>query len=124
MTNDTTKQEAARDDRRTVVGTVISAKMKDTIVVREDRSVLHPLYKKYVRRSTKYYAHDAGNTAGEGDVVEIMQTRPISKTKNWRLVNVVRRGPGAVVHADTDIQAVVGPTAAGAEADTAEEARP
>lgn len=88
MSNDTERRA-----RPTVVGTVISAKMQDTIVVREDRKVKHPLYGKYVKRATKFVAHDAGNTCNEGDVVEIGQTRPLSKTKCWRLLRIVRRGP-------------------------------
>ena len=92
-----------RETRPTVVGTVVSAKMKDTITVREDRSVAHPLYGKYVRKATKYYAHDAGNTAHEGDVVEIAHTRPISKLKNWRLLRIVRRSAGGMVHTDADV---------------------
>ena len=101
-----------RSARTTLVGKVVSSKMKDTIVVRDERKVKHPLYGKYVRRVTKYVAHDAGNTAREGDVVEIMQTRPISKTKRWRLVKVVRRSHGDVAHADVDIAGAVTPVAA------------
>lgn len=96
------QNKPAREHRTTVTGTVVSTKMKDTIVVREERSVRHPLYGKYVRRATKYYAHDAGNTARDGDVVELVQTRPLSKLKNWRLVRIVRRGPGALLHSDSD----------------------
>jgi len=100
------KKEAPRavEGRKTLVGRVVSAKMKDTIVVTEERLVKHALYKKYVRKKSRFVAHDAGNTAKEGDEVEIMQTRPMSKTKNWRLVRVVRRSHGAVVHADVDIE--------------------
>ena len=114
MSGDTTKKDA-RDDRTTVVGKVTSAKMKDTIIVREERFVPHPLYGKYVRKKSRFVAHDAGNTAKEGDEVEIMQTRPLSRTKNWRLVRIVRRSHGAVAHADTDIAEVAGgrATAAG-----------
>lgn len=101
-------QEPARAPRTTVTGTVVSSKMKDTITVSEERSVRHPLYGKYLRRATKYYAHDAGNTAREGDVVEIVQTRPLSKLKNWRLVRIVRRGPGALLHSDSDAGAAPG----------------
>lgn len=97
------KSEPARDGRTVVTGEVVSAKMKDTITVREDRSVRHRLYGKFVRRSTKYYAHDAGNTCREGDMVEIVQTRPISKLKNWRLQRIVRRGDGGIVHTDADV---------------------
>ena len=82
-----------RNTRPTVQGTVVSAKMQNTIVVREDRRVLHPLYKKYIKRSTKYVAHDADNSCVEGDLVEIAHTRPKSKTKCWRLVKVVRAAP-------------------------------
>lgn len=84
---------AARGGRPAVIGTVVSDKMEKTIVVRRDRKVLHPLYKKYVRRSTRYVAHDADNVAHEGDEVEIVETRPLSKTKRWRLVRVVREAP-------------------------------
>lgn len=98
-----TPENAKRDTRQTVVGTVVSTKMKDTITVREERKVKHPLYGKYVRKSTKYHAHDAGNTARDGDVVEIVHTRPISKTKTWRLLRIVRRGAGGLVHTDADV---------------------
>jgi small subunit ribosomal protein S17 len=120
----------ARAPRALVQGTVVSARMRDTIVVREDRSTMHPLYKKYVRRSTRYYAHDAGNTAGEGDVVEIMQSRPLSKLKRWRLVRVLRRGHGAAVHADPELAAgagtadSAGETPAGAARETTPGAAP
>ena len=107
--------EAAKDrsERRTLVGRVVSAKMKDTIVVTEERLVQHALYRKYMRKRTKYVAHDAGNTAHEGDEVEIMQTRPISKTKNWRLVRVVRRSHGGMLHADVDVAPAVAGVKAG-----------
>ncbi len=86
------EQNRSRGQRKTVVGEVVSSKMDKTITVREERLVKHPLYKKYVKRSTKYKAHDEQNTANAGDVVEIARTRPLSKTKNWRLVRVVRGG--------------------------------
>ena len=86
------EQKPARGQRKTVVGEVVSNKMDKTITVREERLVKHPLYKKYVKRSTKYKAHDEQNAAKEGDVVEISRTRPLSKTKTWRLVRVVRGG--------------------------------
>ena len=101
------KKDDKRDERATVTGHVVSAKMKDTIVVVEERLVRHALYGKYMRRKSKFVAHDAGNTAKEGDEVEIMQTRPLSKTKNWRLVRVVRRSHGEVLHADVDVAASV-----------------
>ena len=81
---------------KTVTGTVVSDKMDKTITVREERMVRHPLYGKYVRRSTVYKAHDEANSAEAGDRVEILSTRPISKTKTWRLLRVVRKAHGHV----------------------------
>jgi len=86
------EQNQSRGQRKTIVGEVVSSKMDKTITVREERMVKHPLYKKYVKRSTKYKAHDEQNTAKAGDIVEIARTRPLSKTKNWRFVRVVRAG--------------------------------
>ena len=80
-----------RAKKKTVIGTVISSKMMKTIAVREDRMVKHPLYGKYIRRSSVYKAHDEQNEANEGDRVMIMETRPISKTKRYRLVKVIRK---------------------------------
>lgn len=73
------------------VGTVVSAKQDKTLVVRVDRRTAHPLYKKVVNRSKKYYVHDEDNQGNEGDVVRIRETRPLSKTKRWRLVEIVRK---------------------------------
>jgi small subunit ribosomal protein S17 len=84
-----------RNKRPAVIGTVVSHKMDKTIIVRRDRLVLHPLYKKYMRRSTRLAVHDADNAAYLGDEVEIVQTRPLSKTKRWRLVKVLRSAPRA-----------------------------
>jgi small subunit ribosomal protein S17 len=75
-----------RQERR---GVVVSSAMDKTIVVRVDTVKAHPRYKKVVRRSTKFHAHDAENTAKVGDVVRIVETRPLSKTKNWRLAEVL-----------------------------------
>lgn len=113
-TESSQKPDPARDGRTVVVGVVVSSKMKDTITVREDRSVRHRLYGKFVRRSTKYYAHDAGNTCREGDTVEIVQTRPISKLKNWRLQSIVRRGDGGIAHTDADVTSATTGTLPGA----------
>jgi len=79
--------------RKTVVGLVTSNAMQKTIVVSSETFVQHPKYRKYVRRSTVYKAHDEKNEARVGDTVRIEETRPISKTKRWRLVEIVRRGP-------------------------------
>jgi small subunit ribosomal protein S17 len=76
---------------RTVTGKVISDKMDKSATVMIERLVKHPVYGKYIRRSTKLHIHDAENTCQEGDMVLIEQCRPISKTKSWRLVEVVGR---------------------------------
>ena len=76
---------------RAVMGNVISARMDKSITVLTVRQFKHPLYKKYIRRSTKVHAHDALNDCKEGDTVLIEQCRPISKTKSWRLVEILKR---------------------------------
>ncbi len=73
-------------NRRTLRGIVVSTKMKDTITVAVERYVKHPKYKKYMRRTKKFLVHDAGNTAKEGQVVDIRETRPLSKRKHFELV--------------------------------------
>ena len=82
--------------RRTVrrIGTVTSDRMDKTITVKVERLVKHPLYKKYVTRYTTLHAHDQENVAKTGDVVEIVFTRPLSKTKRWRLDRVLTTAPG------------------------------
>ncbi|MAF65121.1 MAG: 30S ribosomal protein S17 [Planctomycetes bacterium] len=80
-----------RNKRRTLQGTVVSDKMDATITVRAERMIQHPRYLKYVRRHKKYTAHDAGGEACTGDFVEIVETRPISKSKRWRLTSVIRK---------------------------------
>ncbi len=74
---------------RTLTGKVVSDKMEKSIVVLIERRVQHPLYGKSIRRSTKLHAHDENNTAKTGDVVTIKESRPISKTKSWTLVEVI-----------------------------------
>lgn len=76
---------------RTLTGRVVSDKMDKTITVLIERKVPHPVYGKYVRRSTKIHAHDENNECKAGDLVIITQCRPLAKTKAWRLVNVVER---------------------------------
>lgn len=71
---------------RVLRGTVVSTKMKDTITVAVERYVMHPKYKKFMRRTKKFLVHDAGNTATEGMVVDIRETRPLSKRKHFTLV--------------------------------------
>ena len=80
-----------RNSRKTRTGKVVSSKMDKSIVVAVERKVAHPLYKKYFKRTTKFYAHDEQNVAGVGDTVLIMETRPISKLKRWRLVEIVAK---------------------------------
>ncbi len=80
---------AAQASKRTLVGRVISNKMDRTVTVLIERRVRHPVYGKYLVRSTKLHAHDASDSVGEGDLVEIVETRPLSKTKTWTVTRVV-----------------------------------
>ena len=80
-----------RNMRKTAVGRVVSNKMDKTIVVAIEDSVKHPLYKKIIKRTVKFKAHDEKNECGIGDRVMIMETRPISKDKNWRVVQIVEK---------------------------------
>ena len=80
-----------KKNRKEHEGEVVSDKMDKTIVVRVDRRFRHPLYKKVMTRSKKFYAHDAEGAAKTGDVVKIRETRPLSKLKRWELVEVVRQ---------------------------------
>jgi small subunit ribosomal protein S17 len=80
-----------RNLRKLRVGVVSSNKMDKSIVVKVERKVKHPLYGKFVKKSTKFHAHDEKNECSIGDTVRIMETRPISKTKRWRLVEIVEK---------------------------------
>ena len=80
-----------RNDRKEKVGKVTSNKMQKTITVAVDRKVKHPIYGKFVNRTTKFKAHDETNTAGIGDTVRIMETRPLSKDKRWRLIEIIEK---------------------------------
>jgi small subunit ribosomal protein S17 len=80
-----------RGRRKVRTGVVVSDKMDKTVLVRVDRKVTHPLYRKTVRRSSKLAAHDEQNEAHVGDTVRLMETRPISKSKRWRVVEIVER---------------------------------
>ncbi|MBO6576469.1 MAG: 30S ribosomal protein S17 [Rhodothermales bacterium] len=80
-----------RNARKERVGLVVSSKMDKSILVAIERQVKHPMYGKFVKKTTKLMAHDETNDAGEGDTVRIMETRPMSKNKRWRLVEVVER---------------------------------
>ena len=80
-----------RNLRKTKSGVVTSNKMDKTITVKVERKVKHPLYGKFVKKSTKFHAHDDKNECSIGDTVRIMETRPMSKTKRWRLVEVLEK---------------------------------
>ena len=80
-----------RNLRKTTIGVVVSDKMDKTVVVAVADKVRHPLYKKIVKRTVKFKAHDESNSCGVGDKVEIMETRPLSKDKNWRVVNILEK---------------------------------
>ncbi|OGU36544.1 MAG: 30S ribosomal protein S17 [Ignavibacteria bacterium GWB2_35_6b] len=77
--------------RKTKVGTVVKNKMEKSIVISIERKVAHPIYKKYFKKTTKLMAHDENNECGIGDVVKVMETRPLSKNKKWRFVEVVEK---------------------------------
>ena len=77
--------------RKERTGVVVSNKMDKTIIIAVKRKVKHPIYGKFVNRTSKYYAHDESNTCNIGDTVLIMETRPLSKSKNWRLVEIIER---------------------------------
>ena len=80
-----------RNLRKERIGIVTSNKMEKSITVMVERKVKHPLYGKFVKKSTKFIAHDQENTCNEGDTVKIMETRKMSKNKNWRLVDIIER---------------------------------
>jgi len=80
-----------RKSRKTRIGIVSSNKMMKTITVTVERKVKHPLYGKFLKKSSSFHAHDDSNTASIGDVVRIMETRPLSKTKRWRLVEIIEK---------------------------------
>ena len=83
--------ENTRAFRKTRIGQVVSDKMDKTIVVAIEDSVRHPLYKKTMKRTYKLKAHDEHNECGIGDTVEVMETRPLSKDKRWRLINIIEK---------------------------------
>jgi len=83
--------------RKVLLGEVVSNRMNKTITVRVERRVRHPIYERVIKRSKKYNAHDEHNQCQIGDIVRIIETRPLSKTKCWRLIEVVRRQAGVYV---------------------------
>lgn len=80
-----------RNVRKTRIATVVSDKMDKTVVVAIIDNVKHPLYKKIMKRTTKFKAHDEENACGIGDKVQVMETRPLSKDKNWRVVKIIQK---------------------------------
>ncbi len=83
--------ENKRNLRKERVGIVVSNKMNKSIVIAVQRKVKHPIYGKFVKKTTKLHAHDEENTCNIGDTVRVMETRPLSKTKSWRLVEIIER---------------------------------
>lgn len=91
MTESTTPTTEVRNQRKVRVGFVTSDKMDKTITVSVERRIQHPLYGKYIKRHTKFTAHDEQNACTTGDLVRIMETRPLSKMKRWRLVEIIEK---------------------------------
>jgi small subunit ribosomal protein S17 len=91
VSEDATEDDGVRNMRKERVGVVVSDKMEKTIVVSIERSKKHPMYQKYLKRSARKMAHDENDDADEGDTVRIVETRPISKHKRWRLVEILER---------------------------------
>lgn len=87
----TSEVKSSRGRRKVRVGKVVSAKMNKTIAVEIERRLKHPIYKKYFKKTTKFLAHDENNTANEGDIVKIVETRPLSARKRWRLVEIIEK---------------------------------
>jgi len=94
--------------KRILIGTVVSDKTDKTVTVLVERKVQHPLYGKIIRRTKKYHAHDEDNAYKTGERVRIEETRPISKSKSWRVLDRVRAGKAAAVEADLDVEAAGG----------------
>lgn len=91
LNKEETMAQTERAQRRERTGKVVSDRMDKTITVAVDRQIKHPIYGKFITKTTKYLAHDEENTAKTGDVVHIMSIRPLSKRKTWRLVEVLER---------------------------------
>lgn len=94
--------------KRILTGTIVSDKSDKTVTVLVERKVKHPLYGKIIRRSKRYRAHDADNVYKAGERVRIEETRPISKTKTWKVIDRVQAGKAAAVEADLDVEAAQG----------------
>ena len=92
MTEQATAESRGR--RQTLTGLVVSDKMDKTVVVSVESTVVHPLYHRYMKRSSKFYAHDEANECAEGDRVEIVSSRPLSRLKRWRVAKILKRAEG------------------------------
>jgi small subunit ribosomal protein S17 len=103
MAETTNNTEQKAGTRKTLVGEVVSTKMAKTIVVEVNRQKAHPFYKRVVKRSKKFYAHDEQGTAKLGDVVKIEETRPLSKLKRWQLKDVIRRAAQVAAVEETTV---------------------
>ena len=90
--------------KRILIGTVVSDKTDKTVTVLVERRVKHPLYGKFIQRSKKYHAHDEGNEFKTGETVRIEETRPISKTKTWKVLDRVRASRGDAVEANLEVE--------------------
>jgi small subunit ribosomal protein S17 len=88
--------------RKVLLGEVVSNRMQKTITVRVERRLRHPIYERVVKRSKKFHAHDENNQCQIGDQVRIIETRPLSKTKRWRLLEIVRRQVGATTESKVE----------------------
>lgn len=84
-------EKIARTERKQRIGRVVSDRMKKSITVAVDRQIKHPIYGKFITKTTKYMTHDENNDAHIGDTVRIMETRPLSKNKRWRLIEIIER---------------------------------
>lgn len=84
-------EQKERNLRKERIGQVLSNKMNKSVTVAVERKVKHPIYGKFVRKTTKFVAHDEKNECGIGDIIKIMETRPLSKSKRWRLVEILER---------------------------------
>lgn len=89
--NGSASDAVKRGRRKTRIGKVVSNKMDKSIIVAIERRIIHPIYKKYFKKTTKFMAHDQNNVANIGDIVKIMETRPLSARKRWRLVEVIEK---------------------------------
>ncbi|MCX7832768.1 MAG: 30S ribosomal protein S17 [Ignavibacteria bacterium] len=91
VVNEPEKKQPIRNKRKVRIGKVVSNKMDKSVVVAIEKRVIHPLYKKFYKRTSKFMAHDEKNECNIGDIVKIMETRPLSKRKRWRVVEILQK---------------------------------